>query len=110
MFFFGRRLLSGLLCIVVMTGALVHAAHAAQADVALATMAMAAEAAMPDKGSCDGCCDDQGRPSPEHPAIAGITLPGMPEGSPGMSGRKSEPFTIYAVTKDGTPPKVYAVE
>jgi hypothetical protein len=44
----------------------------------------------------------------ERPAIAGITLPGMPEGSPGMTGRKSGPFTIYAVTKDGAPPKVYA--
>jgi hypothetical protein len=45
----------------------------------------------------------------ERPAIAGITLPGMPEGSPGMTGRKSGPFTIYAVTKDGAPPTVYAV-
>jgi hypothetical protein len=44
----------------------------------------------------------------ERPAIAGITLPGMPEGSPGMTGRKSGPFTIYAVSKDGAPPKVYA--
>jgi hypothetical protein len=44
----------------------------------------------------------------EKPAIAGITLPGMPEGSPGMTGRKSGPFTIYAVTKDGAPPRVYA--
>jgi hypothetical protein len=46
----------------------------------------------------------------ERPAIAGITLPGMPDGSPGMTGRKSGPFTIYAVTKDGAPPKVYATE
>lgn len=46
----------------------------------------------------------------ERPAIAGITLPGMPEGSPGMTGQKTAAFTIYAVTKDGTPPKVYAVE
>jgi hypothetical protein len=45
----------------------------------------------------------------ERPAIAGITLPGMPEGSPGMTGRKSGPFTIYAVTKDGAAPKVYAI-
>jgi hypothetical protein len=28
----------------------------------------------------------------ERPNIAGITLPGMPEGSPGMTGRKSGPF------------------
>ncbi|MGH6701843.1 MAG: DUF411 domain-containing protein [Bradyrhizobium sp.] len=46
----------------------------------------------------------------ERPAIAGITLPGMPEGSPGMTGNKHGPFTIYAVTKDGAPPKVYATE
>ena len=46
----------------------------------------------------------------ERPAIAGITLPGMPSGSPGMTGHKDGPFTIYAVTKDGMPPKVYATE
>src|SRR5712692_1710509 len=36
----------------------------------------------------------------ERPAIAGITLPGMPAGSPGMTGSKTAPFTIYAVKKD----------
>jgi hypothetical protein len=46
----------------------------------------------------------------ERPAIAGITLPGMPMGSPGMSGEKTEPFVIYAVTKDGAKPTVYATE
>ena len=46
----------------------------------------------------------------ERPAIAGITLPGMPEGSPGMTGHKRGPFTIYAVTKDGATPTVYATE
>ena len=46
----------------------------------------------------------------ERPAIAGITLPGMPEGSPGMTGSKRGPFTIYAVTKDGAAPTVYATE
>jgi len=44
----------------------------------------------------------------ERPAIAGITLPGMPEGSPGMTGTKHEPFVVYAFTKDGKPLKVYA--
>jgi hypothetical protein len=43
----------------------------------------------------------------EKPAIAGITLPGMPSGSPGMTGPKTETWTIYAVTKDGEPPKVF---
>jgi len=46
----------------------------------------------------------------ERPAIAGITLPGMPLGSPGMNGSKAEPFTIFAVTKDGAAPTVYATE
>ena len=46
----------------------------------------------------------------EKPAIAGITLPGMPSGSPGMYGTKTEKFTIYAVTKDGKEPTVYATE
>ena len=31
----------------------------------------------------------------ERPAIRGIALPGMPEGSPGMPGEKSEKFVIY---------------
>ena len=44
----------------------------------------------------------------ERPTIKGITLPGMPMGSPGMPGPKQEPFTIYAVGKG--PPMVYAVE
>ena len=46
----------------------------------------------------------------ERPTVAGITLPGMPTGSPGMTGQKTAPFKIYAVNKDGTPPTVYAVE
>jgi len=46
----------------------------------------------------------------ERPAIAGVTLPGMPTGSPGMTGSKTAPFTIYAVKKDGSAPTVYAVE
>ena len=46
----------------------------------------------------------------EKPAIAGITLPGMPMGAPGMGGPKTAPFTIYAVSKDGSAPSVYAVE
>ncbi|CAN7569289.1 CopG family transcriptional regulator [Phyllobacterium sp. LjRoot231] len=46
----------------------------------------------------------------ERPAIAGISLPGMPMGSPGMGGTKTEPFTVYAFTTDGKAPTVYAVE
>lgn len=46
----------------------------------------------------------------EKPAIAGITLPGMPMGSPGMAGTKTEKFVIYSVTKDGKAPSVYATK
>jgi hypothetical protein len=44
----------------------------------------------------------------EKPAIAGITLPGMPTGSPGMFGDKTEKFVIYAFGKRGADPSVYA--
>jgi hypothetical protein len=43
----------------------------------------------------------------EKPAITGITLPGMPMGSPGMNGRKIAPFTVYEIAKGSR--KVYAV-
>ena len=38
----------------------------------------------------------------EKPDIAGIAMPGMPSGSPGMPGAKSGPFIISAVHKDGS--------
>jgi hypothetical protein len=44
----------------------------------------------------------------ERPEIRGITLPGMPLGSPGMNGPKSEPFTVYGFDETGA--RVYAVE
>ena len=44
----------------------------------------------------------------DKPAIAGITLPGMPAGAPGMGGEKSGPWAIYAFTKDGKAPTVFA--
>lgn len=43
----------------------------------------------------------------ERPAITGITLPGMPAGSPGMTGWKIETFTIYEIAKDTR--RIYAV-
>lgn len=46
----------------------------------------------------------------EKPAIAGITLPGMPSGSPGMFGEKTGPLTVFAVSRDGTPPRVFDVD
>jgi hypothetical protein len=43
----------------------------------------------------------------ERPTISGVTLPGMPSGSPGMGGDKEEAFVIYSFVK-GTPgSKVY---
>ena len=42
----------------------------------------------------------------EKPQIAGINLPGMPEGTPGMPGKKPGPLTIYEIGKG--PPKVFA--
>ena len=44
----------------------------------------------------------------ERPAIKGISLPGMPAGSPGMFGEKAGPFTIYEISEGE--PKVYVVE
>jgi len=47
----------------------------------------------------------------EQPKIIGISLPGMPEGSPGMTGKKTEPFRIYEISMNASdPPRVYAVE
>jgi hypothetical protein len=37
----------------------------------------------------------------------GISLPGMPEGSPGMTGTKTEPFPIYEISDEA---KVFVVE
>jgi hypothetical protein len=46
----------------------------------------------------------------ETPPIAGITLPGMPAGSPGMEGDKGEPLVVFAFSKDGMPPQVFDVD
>jgi hypothetical protein len=43
----------------------------------------------------------------ERPSIKGISLPGMPEGSPGMTGMKTEPFTIYEISDEA---KVFTME
>ena len=42
----------------------------------------------------------------EKPQITGITLPGMPEGTPGMPGKKPGPLEIYEIGKGA--PKIYA--
>ena len=38
----------------------------------------------------------------EEPDIAGIAMPGMPLGSPGMPGQKKGDFVIYAIGHDGS--------
>ena len=43
----------------------------------------------------------------ERPAIRGIGMPGMPAGSPGMGGSKSEPFIAYDLDR---PNEIYAAE
>ena len=37
----------------------------------------------------------------EKPAIAGLSAPGMPQGSPGMEQGTTEPYDVIAFTKDG---------
>ncbi len=37
----------------------------------------------------------------EQPEIDGIALPGMPSGSPGMSGSKDGPWVIYSISDAG---------
>jgi hypothetical protein len=46
----------------------------------------------------------------KRPEIAGITLPGMPLGSPGMGGEQAGAFAIFAVTKDGKTATAYATD
>jgi hypothetical protein len=46
----------------------------------------------------------------ERPDIKGVTLPGMPMGSPGMSGTKEAPFEMLEITKSGTVGGVYSRE
>lgn len=43
-----------------------------------------------------------GKLAEETPDIAGIALPGMPLGSPGMPGEQTDEFVIYAVSGDGS--------
>jgi hypothetical protein len=37
----------------------------------------------------------------EKPAIAGLSAPGMPQGSPGMEQGSKQPYDVVAFTKDG---------
>ncbi len=44
----------------------------------------------------------------QQPDSAGIALPGMPSGSPGMPGPKTEKFVIYVIS-DRVPPATFMV-
>lgn len=47
----------------------------------------------------------------EKPDIKGITLPGMPWGAPGMSGKpKQSPLVIYAFDDGAKAPRIYSEE
>jgi hypothetical protein len=46
----------------------------------------------------------------EKPDIKGISLPGMPQGSPGMAGPKQGPFEVLAISVGDEPAPVYARE
>jgi hypothetical protein len=46
----------------------------------------------------------------ERPAIVGISIPGMPAGTPGMTGHKTGPLPVYEIGNDGAPGKVFATE
>ncbi|MGH6714445.1 MAG: DUF411 domain-containing protein [Bradyrhizobium sp.] len=46
----------------------------------------------------------------EHPAIAGISVPGMPPGTPGMTGRKTGPLSVYEIGSESAPEKVFATQ
>lgn len=46
----------------------------------------------------------------ERPDINGVTLPGMPLGSPGMGGDKEAPFEILQIQKTGGVNGVYATD
>lgn len=37
----------------------------------------------------------------ERPDVAGLAVPGMPIGSPGMEGPNPEPYTVYAFDREG---------
>jgi len=46
----------------------------------------------------------------EKPDIVGISIPGMPMGTPGMTGSKSGPFKVYEITINSGSPKVFATD
>jgi hypothetical protein len=45
--------------------------------------------------------EDIARLLAEHPDVAGLAVPGMPIGSPGMEGPNAQPYETLAVARDG---------
>jgi len=45
----------------------------------------------------------------EKPDIKGIGMPGMPSGSPGMPGPKTDDFVIYEINHDGTKGDIFMI-
>jgi hypothetical protein len=45
--------------------------------------------------------EDISRLLAEHPNIAGLAVPGMPVGPPGMEGPDAKPYSVLAIQKDG---------
>ena len=37
----------------------------------------------------------------QKPAVAGLAVPGMPAGSPGMEGPRKDPYNVYTFDKNG---------
>jgi len=46
----------------------------------------------------------------EHPDIVGISIPGMPPGTPGMTGVKTGPIPVYEIGSGSVPAKIFAKE
>ena len=46
--------------------------------------------------------DDIKRLLAERPAVAGVSVPGMPVGSPGMEGPNPQPYDVLAFDEDGS--------
>lgn len=44
----------------------------------------------------------------ERPTLAAITLPGMPSGSPGMSGTATTKLAVYAIPRNGAPAYIFS--
>lgn len=46
----------------------------------------------------------------ERPKITGISIPGMPPGTPGMTGRKTGPLNVYEISTGPGAAKVFSTE